>query len=377
MASATINWHGHRINLLDTPGHVDFTFEVERSLSVLDGAIVILDGSAGVQAQTMKIWQQSNRYKLPRLIYLNKMDKPNSSIVKCIASIERKLNTTPISLHIPLFDKSNQFIGLIDVVNEVCFHWINDLNESDEGKSYLFQHLKADNPNYEPFLDVDTKQKYIELLSNAREQLFGQLADLDTEFADHILSVDSLEDFPNDFLNKTIRNVCIDLKAVPVLCGSSYKKIGVQPLLESVIRYLPNPMENNRAVDIYTAYNDSVTVVNETHKLCALAFKITYDRRLGALTYIRIYSGTLAPGQMIYNINRQTQEKINKVYRPFADRFVDINSNDIHIRNRSISIGDIIVVNGLSSTITGDTLVCASRSSIHSNSKVFIEISFN
>lgn len=366
MASATINWLKHRINLLDTPGHVDFTFEVERSLSVLDGAVVILDASAGVQAQTIKVWQQANRYNLPRLIYLNKMDKPAASIGQCLASIEHRLSSTPLQLHLPLYDHSGQFAGLIDIPTGNCYRWISDLHESNEGKSFLFQPLLPNNNGdckLEPFLDLETEKQYREQLSSAREQLIGQLCDLDSQFADTILSLDSIENLPPALLRKTIRNVCLNRLAFPVLVGSSYKKIGVQPLLDSVINYLPNPMESFRSTEIYTAYNR--TVMKAEENLCALAFKITHDKRLGALTYLRIYSGTLTPGQVVYNLNREISEKITKVYRPFADHFADIGAMDrFEPNDATVTVGDIVVVSGLASTITGDTLIFASHSKV-------------
>ncbi|KAI2801222.1 G elongation factor, mitochondrial 2 [Blomia tropicalis] len=362
-ATATINWNGHKINLIDTPGHVDFTFEVERSLSVLDSVIVLLDGSAGVQAQTIKVWQQAKKFKLPRMIYLNKMDKPNASFKHCIQSISRKLSVEPIQLHIPI-SNDGQFIGLIDVVTGRCYVWPNDQRQSNEGKKFFIENLlsssneKYSNDSFESFLETETRAHYLEQLQNSREHLIGQLCDIDSSFAEKVLEVDCLSSISTQLIHQTIRKACIQEDAIPVLVGSSYRNIGVQPLLDSIVRYLPSPDENSRAMAIKHSY----TIKDTESPFAALAFKIVTDRRLGSLTYLRVYSGTLPPsssnGLQMYNLNRNSLEKITRIYRPFANQFSDISKTLLpNEQSPLISFGDIIVVSGLTSTITGDTLI--------------------
>lgn len=381
IAAATIHWRGHRLQLIDTPGHVDFTFEVERSLSVLDGAIVILDASAGVQAQTVKVWRQADRYRLVRLLYLNKMDKPTASVADSIDSIRRKLGVEPLQLQLPLRGKDGRpLAGLVDVITGDVVFWpsshSSDLeHNTDQGRRYLQQNLLKPDPNLVPFLDRDEEDRQRGQLLEQREHLIGQLAEFDDTFAEAVLDLDHLNAVSPDAIHAAIRQLSLrpETEAVPLLLGSSYRNVGVQPLLNAICLYLPQPFEAKRARQLFSAYNPdidleqpltttSAALCESAQRLCALAFKIVTDRRLGALTFVRIYSGQLQPGQTIYNVNRDVTEKVGKVYRAFADQFVDITrpitpGGGTAGKDARATIGDIVAVSGLVHTITGDTLV--------------------
>lgn len=398
-SAAAIRWRRHRLNLIDTPGHVDFTFEVERSLSVLDGAIVILDGAAGVQAQTVKVWAQADRYRLPRLIFLNKMDKGSASVEDSLESVRRRLLSSAVEdsaplvlqLQLPIFEHDEHggrhLLGLIDLVTGRLYQWPADHRLSEDGKRFNVEDLLqtttttegGSQARTEPFLDTSTRSRYSRELLAARERLIGQLADADETLAEVVLSTES-EDLaltvPPSALHAAIRRSCLGGRAVPALLGSSFRNIGVQPLLDAVVHYLPSPLEAERArtireqaaagrFDLEEADSDSV--------FCALAFKSTTDRRLGPLTYLRIYAGRLpVTGQKtVINVGRSgglgspTTEKITRVYRPFADHFADLSKSSTAAAEQSqqqqhqsfVYFGDIVAVSGLAGVRTGDTLL--------------------
>lgn len=367
-AAASIRWLQHYINILDTPGHVDFTFEVERSLSVMDGAVVILDATSGVQAQTLKVWNQANKYSLSRLVFCNKMDRSGANIEMCCDHVKRKLRAQPLQLHVPLYDESGQFNGIIDIPTGQCFVWSKSGHtESFQGKEYflLDLHDSLDSSSQLPehnhlFWSDSERSKYFSIFLEHRESLIGTLCDFDEQFATEVLQLDNLNQIPDSSIQTAIRNVTLSSPqknlVVPVLCGSSYRNVGVQPLLNSICLYLPGPRESVRGERLYNAYSDQST--NE--KLCALAFKIVNDRRLGSLTFVRLYSGFLMPGQTVLNANKQVTEKISRIYRPFADHFQDV-SQTMSLDGQKMSVpttvGDIVAVEGLASTFTGDTLV--------------------
>lgn len=399
-AAAAIAWRRHRLNLLDTPGHVDFTFEVERSLSVLDGAIVILDGSAGVQAQTLKVWLQADRYQLPRLLYLNKMDKAGASVEGCLESVQRRLSVeTVLQLQLPVFNEeegggggggnNNQLLGLIDLVTGRLFQWPADHRLSEDGKRFNVEALlETENGEIEggskteAFLEPSTRARLTERLLTGRERLIGQLADADEALAETVVLSEHSADhlaahLPPPTLHAAIRRCTLTRKAVPLLLGSSYRNIGVQPLLDAVVHYLPSPLEATRAKAVREAAKKMMAKdgQGEEEALCALAFKSTTDRRLGPLTYLRLYAGRLpVTGQTsVVNVSRGAEmqsssvEKITRVYRPFADHFADLGKEQQQQQQHSnsssssssffVSLGDIVVVSGLNSVRTGDTLL--------------------
>ncbi|XP_074659810.1 ribosome-releasing factor 2, mitochondrial-like [Tubulanus polymorphus] len=322
-AAVTFLWNKYKINLIDTPGHVDFTVEVERALRVLDGAVTILDASAGVEAQTLTVWRQADRYNIPRIVYLNKMDKFRANFNLCLDSIEDKLKVETLPLQIPIgVEKS--FVGLVDLVTMQKFQWKRD-SVKDDGSVYLKKELSQS--------DGDIWEEAHE----ARNALIEKLADLDENIADLVLKDVKYEDIAKLDIYQALRRVTASRSAVPVLCGSSLKNIGVQPLLNAITWFLPNPNEVKHNFLKY--YRDN---------FCAMAFKIIHDKQRGPLTFLRVYSGRIKSGANIYNINRDCSEKTTRLCQAQADDFKDISQ---------ASAGNIIVVTGLKQTVTGDTIV--------------------
>uniref|UniRef100_A0A3B4AU62 Tr-type G domain-containing protein n=1 Tax=Periophthalmus magnuspinnatus TaxID=409849 RepID=A0A3B4AU62_9GOBI len=317
-AAVTFDWKNHRINLIDTP-HVDFTLEVERSLRVLDGAVAVFDASAGVEAQTLTVWRQAEKHHVPCIGFLNKMDKP--------MAIREKMQTTPILIQIPVGCGKN-FSGIVDLLTKQKLIWATKSNE-DDGRCYKVQSL-----------DQSDEPALVQTAKEARSNLIEQVADLDDEFAELLLT-----DFSDNFdavpsIKEALRRVTLARKGVPILCGSSLKNKGVQPLLDAIIAYLPNPNERHHDIQWYK------------DDLCALAFKVIHDKQRGPLVFVRIYSGTLKAQTAVYNINRNN-ERMSRLLVPFADQYVEI---------PSMTAGNIGLTVGLKQTITGDTIASSKAS---------------
>ncbi|KAK7488649.1 hypothetical protein BaRGS_00020102, partial [Batillaria attramentaria] len=312
-AAITFHWNHHKVNLIDTPGHVDFTVEVERSLRVLDGSVAVLDASAGVEAQTLTVWRQADHYNIPRIVYLNKMDKRGASIRLCLQSLQDKLHATPLLLQLPL-GLEKDFTGITDLISLTNYTW--DPSQSPDGRKFVTK----------PLTQSDGSELYRDVLS-ARAALIGQLADHDEHIADLVLGEVKLEDISVTDIQDAIRRVTLAQKMVPVLCGSSLKNKGVQPLMDAIVSYLPSPK------DIAYGFADYYGT-----DLCALAFKVSHDRQRGPLTYIRVYSGALKSGSNVYNINRQTSEKTSRILQVYADELQDI--------SQAVA-GNIVAVAGL------------------------------
>ncbi|KAM3846551.1 ribosome-releasing factor 2, mitochondrial isoform 3-T3 [Vipera latastei] len=332
-AAVTFDWKGHRINLIDTPGHVDFTVEVERSLRVLDGAVAVFDASAGVEAQSLTVWRQADKHHIPRICFLNKMDKHGASFIHSVESIEQKLKVKPLLLQLPI-GEAKSFRGIIDVVNKDQVMW-NAVTGLDDGKTFQQKAL--------------AEAGDLNLLRNAndaRHTLIEQVADLDDEFAELVLGKfsESFDSLPADELQAAIRRVTLAQKAVPVFCGSALKNKGVQPLLDAITKYLPAPDE--RSYDFLPWYKDD---------LCALAFKVLHDKQRGPLVFLRIYSGTMKPQSAVYNINKNCTERMSRLLLPFADQQIEITS---------LSAGNIALTVGLKQSATGDTVVSSKASAV-------------
>lgn len=330
-AAVTFDWKGYRVNLIDTPGHVDFTLEVERCLRVLDGAVAVFDASAGVEAQTLTVWKQADKHKIPRICFLNKMDKTGASFNYAVESIREKLKAKPLILQLPI-GEARTFKGVVDVVNKEKLLWNSN---SDDGKDF----------ERKPLLEASDPELLKETIE-ARNALIEQVADLDDEFADLVLGEFS-ENFdlvPAEKLQTAIHRVTLAQAAVPVLCGSALKNKGVQPLLDAVTMYLPSPEE--REYGFLQWYKDD---------LCALAFKVLHDKQRGPLVFLRIYSGTLTPQLAIHNINRNCTERMSRLLLPFADQHVEI---------PSLTAGNIALTVGLKQTATGDTIVSSKSSAL-------------
>uniref|UniRef100_W5KRN7 Ribosome-releasing factor 2, mitochondrial n=1 Tax=Astyanax mexicanus TaxID=7994 RepID=W5KRN7_ASTMX len=330
-AAVTFDWKEHRVNLIDTPGHVDFTLEVERALRVLDGAVAVFDASAGVEAQTLTVWRQADKHKIPRMCFLNKMDKPGASLSYSVESIKRKLKANPVLLQIPI-GSGKGFIGLVDLITKQRMTW-EGKSWAEDGRVFTSRALElTDDP------------ELLEEVSQARGALIEQVADLDDEFAELLLGEysDNFDTVPAEKLREAVRRVTLARKGVPVLCGSSLKNKGVQPLLDAITAYLPAPHERNH--DLVSWYKED---------LCALAFKVVHDKQRGPLVFLRIYSGTLKPQSAVYNINRNGVERMSRLLLPFADHHVEI---------PSLSAGNIALTVGLKQTVTGDTIVSSKAS---------------
>ncbi|XP_006034684.1 ribosome-releasing factor 2, mitochondrial isoform X2 [Alligator sinensis] len=332
-AAVTFEWKDCRINLIDTPGHVDFTVEVERCLRVLDGAVAVFDASAGVEAQTLTVWRQADKHRIPRICFLNKMDKNEADFAYAIESIKQKLKTKPLLLQLPI-GEAKTFKGLIDLVTKEQIIW-KPTSSSDDGKVFEQKPLTETD---DPVLLKEAK--------DARNALIEQVADLDDEFAELVLGEfsENFDLLPADKLQSAIRRVTLAQKAVPVLCGSALKNKGVQPLLDAVVMYLPAPDECS--YDFLQWYKDD---------LCALAFKVLHDKQRGPLVFIRIYSGSVKPQSVVYNINKNCTERMSRLILPFADQQVEI---------PSLTAGNIAITVGLKQSATGDTIVSSKSSAV-------------
>ncbi|XP_076614186.1 ribosome-releasing factor 2, mitochondrial [Chaetodon auriga] len=330
-AAVTFDWKSYRINLIDTPGHVDFTLEVERALRVLDGAVAVFDASAGVEAQTMTVWRQAEKHHVPCVCFLNKMDKPAADLSFSIESIRQKLRANPVLLQIPV-GSGKSFSGVVDLLTNQKLIW-NPKSLRDDGQMFESKPLGQSD---EPELLQEVKE--------ARMALIEQIADLDDEFAELLLTdfSDNFDAVPSIKLQEAVRRVTLARTGVPVLCGSSLKNKGVQPLLDAITAYLPAPSERHH--DLVRWYKDD---------LCALAFKVLHDKQRGPLVFLRIYSGALKPQTAVHNINRNSTERMSRLLVPFADQHVEISS---------MTAGNIALTVGLKQTVTGDTIVSSKAS---------------
>ncbi|KAM4870817.1 ribosome-releasing factor 2, mitochondrial isoform X1 [Urocitellus parryii] len=330
-AAVTFDWKGYRINLIDTPGHVDFTLEVERCLRVLDGAVAVFDASAGVEAQTLTVWRQADKHKIPRICFLNKMDKTGASFNYAVESIKEKLKAKPLLLQFPI-GEAKTFKGVVDIVNKEKLLWNSNL---DDGKDF----------ERKPLLETSDTELFKKTIE-ARNTLIEQVADLDDEFADLVLGEfsENFDLLPAEKLQTAIHRVTVAQVAVPVLCGSALKNKGVQPLLDAITMYLPSPEERN--YEFLQWYKGD---------LCALAFKVLHDKQRGPVVFMRIYSGMLKPQLAIHNINGNCTERISRLLLPFADQHVEI---------PSLTAGNIALTVGLKQTATGDTIVSSKSSAL-------------
>ncbi|ELU17203.1 hypothetical protein CAPTEDRAFT_133342 [Capitella teleta] len=339
-AAITFPWQQYCINLIDTPGHVDFTLEVERSLRVLDGAVAVIDASAGkfttllylnqcfctsgVEAQTLTVWRQADNYRIPRIIYINKMDKNMADFDRSVTSVEEKLRVQPLILQKPI-GSGKQFSGILDVVLMEELVW-----DSPDGRTYKRIPLNS-----------KTGGSLYEEAFVTRTDLVELLANLDDHLADVFLSEEDTGSICPTILQHSIRRATLQSNAVPILCGSSLKNTGVQPLMNAVGLYLPDPTEIPHS--FVKLYKDH---------LCGLAFKIMHDKRRGPLTFIRLYNGTLTSGSTVYNISRKSSEKVSRLLQVSADDMKDINQAES---------GHIVAVAGFKETITGDTIVTSAQ----------------
>ncbi|XP_034936437.1 ribosome-releasing factor 2, mitochondrial [Chelonus insularis] len=335
-AAVTFNWKDFRFNLIDTPGHIDFTMGVEQTLGVLDGCVVILDSSAGVEAQTITVWRQADRYNIPRIVYANKMDRADANFDMCLESIESKFNATTFPLQLPLKEQS-ELVGIVDLLTleKITF------DKEVRGAKVRREKLNEKNGGY-----IWEKAKEM------RRILTDKLSSNDDELANLIIEKESLDDISGQMIVNSVRKNTIAGKGVPVLLGSSYKNIGVQPLMDAVILYLPSPNLQKNA-DIYKCFANNFS---------ARAFKILHDKQRGPITFFRVYTGKLSKGQKLYNVQQRKTEQVGRLYAAYADDYDEI---------AEVTEGNIGGIGGLKHTVTGDLLT--SNSNVANNAKRNLE----
>ncbi len=323
-AATSAIWRDYVVNIIDTPGHVDFTVEVERSLRVLDGAIGVFCAKGGVEPQSETVWRQADKYHVPRIAYVNKMDITGADFFQVLKSMRERLgaNVVPIQLPIGVEDK---FKGIVDLVRMKSSTYSDDLGtRSDE---------------------TEIPEEMMELALEYREKLLEAVAEYDEDLM--MLYLDG-EEVTEDQIKSALRKATVDVKIVPVLCGSSYKNKGVQPLLDAVLHYLPSPLEVPPVLGFEPGTGEEVIRnADDNEPFSALAFKIMADPYVGKLTYFRVYSGMLASGSYIYNSSKEKRERVGRILRMHANHREDINN---------VATGDIVAAVGLKATSTGDTL---------------------
>jgi elongation factor G len=331
-AATTCFWKDCRVNIIDTPGHVDFTVEVERSLRVLDGAVAILDAVAGVEPQTETVWRQADKYRVPRIIYVNKMDRTGADFFRSVEMIRSRLGATPVVVQLPL-GAEDGFRGLIDLIDEVALVWPEE--DAKLGQDYERVPIPAE---------------YAAQVREYREHLVEALADVDESLMERYLEDARI---PPEDLRAAVRASTLAMKHVPVICGASFKNKGVQPLLDAVVDYLPSPLDIPPMQGINPETREpEVRLAADTEPFTALAFKLMNDPFVGQLTFLRVYGGTLASGSHVYNSTQQKKERVGRLLRMHANKREEI---------ESVGAGDIAAVVGLKFARTGDTLCDANR----------------
>ena len=326
-AATTCMWKGNLINIIDTPGHVDFTVEVERSLRVLDGAVCVFDGVAGVEPQSETVWRQADRYNVPRICFVNKLDRTGASFERCVEMIGSRLNAIALVLQIPIGIEGD-FLGVVDLIAMKALTW---RGETQKGEDYVIEEIPAD---------------MLEAAKKARHDMIETLADADDEVMEKYLEGIELSE---DEIIAAIRRATLADKLTPVLTGSAFKNKGVQPMLDAVNRYLPSPLDIKAIVGHKMGHPDveEDRQPSEAEPFSALAFKIMTDPHLGKLTFVRIYSGRLETGSSVLNSTKDRKERIGKIYQMHANKREE---------KDSAGAGMIIAVMGLKDTTTGDTL---------------------
>jgi elongation factor G len=326
-AATTCFWKDHQINIIDTPGHVDFTVEVERSLRVLDGAVAVFDGVAGVEPQSETVWRQADRYNVPRICFVNKLDRVGAEFHRCVDMIVSRLHAVPLVLQIPIGAESD-FRGVVDLVGQRALIWPG---ETQKGEDYVVEPIPA---------------SHADAAAEWRDRLLETIAEADDAMMEKYLEG---EEPTVEELNAAIRRATIDGALTPVLTGSAFKNKGVQPMLDAVIAYLPSPLDVGAIAghDVKDAENELLRRPDDAEPFAALAFKIMSDPHLGKLTYTRVYSGRLQTGTQVLNATKGRKERIGKIYRMHANKREEI---------PSVGAGQIVAVMGLKDTTTGETL---------------------
>lgn len=322
-AATTCQWKGYVINIIDTPGHVDFTVEVERSLRVLDGAVTVLDAKSGVEPQTETVWRQADKYRVPRIVYVNKMDAVGANFYTCVDSIKDRLRANAVPVQIPIGSES-EFTGMIDLIENVAIIYKNDLGTEVSRE--------------------EIPEEYKEQASKYRELMVEAIAETDEELMMKFLEG---EEFSPEELRKALRKAVINIQVIPVICGSSYKNKGVQEMIDAAVEYLPSPLDIEAVKGVDLEGNEDSREASDDAPMSALAFKIQTDPFIGRLAYTRVYSGVLKSGSYVYNSTKGKKERIGRLLKMHANHRQEVDE---------LRAGDLGAIVGLKDTTTGDTL---------------------
>ena len=329
-AATACEWEGHRINILDTPGHVDFTVEVERSLRVLDGAIALFDSVAGVEPQSETVWRQADKYGVPRIAYVNKMDRIGADFFKAVETMRDRLGANPLPIQIPIGQEAD-FSGVVDLIENKALVWKDEL-----GTEFSYEEIP---------------EELAEQAEQYRTQLIEACADYDDELMEAYLNE---EEIPHERIAKSLHRATLDIKVTPVLCGSSFKNKGVQPLLDAIVELLPSPLEVPSVKGVEQpkkgengGETEAERPADDNAPFSALAFKVMADPYVGKLTYFRVYSGKLSSGSRVLNVSTGRTERIGRLLMMHANHREEI---------EDAYAGDIVAGVGLKQTSTGDTL---------------------
>ncbi len=324
-AATSCQWQDHCINIIDTPGHVDFTVEVERSLRVLDGAVAVFCSVGGVEPQSETVWRQADKYRVPRIAYINKMDRVGADFFNAITMMRKRLGTNPVALQLPIGVEEN-FVGIVDLVRNKAIRYLDD----DLGASRE---------------EADVPEDMRELVNEYREKLLEAVAEYDEEL---MLKYIEGEQLSSDEVKSALRKATLAVKVIPVLCGSSFKNKGVQPLLDAIVDYLPSPLDVPAISGVHPDTKEEDTrVADDEAPFSALAFKIITDPYVGKLTYFRTYSGQIISGSYVYNSTKGKRERVGRILRMHANHREEV---------KEVYSGDIVAAVGLRDTGTGDTL---------------------
>jgi len=321
-----------RINIIDTPGHVDFTIEVERSLRVLDGAVAVFDAVAGVQPQSETVWRQADKYNVPRIAFINKMDRPGADFDHSVETIRTRLSANPVCIQMPI-GAEDQFKGIIDLIEMNAVTW----KDETKGAEFVIEEIPE---NLKSAAQV------------RREAMIEAIADADDEIATMYLEGAEIQ---ADQIRAALRRGCIAIKLVPVVCGTAFKNKGVQPLLDAVIDYLPSPIDIPAVVGTDRKGNEVERKADDKAPFSALVFKIMADKHVGQLSFTRIYSGTLKSGSYVYNSTRETRERVGRILKMHANKREDVDE---------VYAGEIVAIAGLKNVTTGDTICLESNAVI-------------
>jgi elongation factor G len=324
-AATTCYWKDHRINIIDTPGHVDFTIEVERSLRVLDGAVAVFDSVAGVEPQSETVWRQADKYGVPRIAFMNKMDRLGADFYMSNRSMIERLNANPVPVQIPI-GAENQFRGSVDLVGMKAIYF----DDETLGAKYI---------------EDEIPESLMPQALEYREKMLEALADVDDGIMRKFISGESIR---KDEIKTALRKGAIEMKLTPVICGSAFKNRGIQLLLDAIIEYLPSPVDIHPVEGVVKGNGEKVVrKASDDEPFAALAFKVMTDAYVGQLTFIRVYSGVLSAGSYVYNSSKDVKERVGRLVRMHANKREEI---------KEVYAGDIVAAVGLRHTLTGDTL---------------------